>query len=360
MIKRIFERTKDSVINFRADIIHNLGYLITVCIMLLSFFREVILYIEFIVKGGYTEQIRTIMKNGGFDGFDKKITSDASVMIYSDVAGKIILSLVCIDVLIMMICYFRTSGKAKKIIMIVDLVLLAIQIVFTIVVFWIAVANVIIRKQNADELLKSLEGTSIHLSIVAISYIVLTIVSISTFLVLILITKDSRRIIGNLALALAVSYIGFPLVLYLLENAIPLLIKIVKLILVICIFFVLINMVRAAGSGGGKESSSSGSNSGGRTRAAAGNLSKKGEKKRQMKQRVVEENCAYIPYYNKFLGFKLWKIHGWMHDYIASDNGAATREICSLEEFEKGEFHIYESESGREIKSNEIPWMKQM
>ena len=61
---------------------------------------------------------------------------------------------------------------------------------------------------------------------------------------------------------------------------------------------------------------------------------------------------------NRTFGFKLWKIHGVMHDYIASDNGLTTREICSLEMFEKGKFHIYESESGKEIKSSQIPWMK--
>ena len=48
-----------------------------------------------------------------------------------------------------------------------------------------------------------------------------------------------------------------------------------------------------------------------------------------------------------------------MHDYIASDNGLTTREVCSLEMFAKGKFHIYESESGKEIKSTKIPWMKQ-
>lgn len=48
-----------------------------------------------------------------------------------------------------------------------------------------------------------------------------------------------------------------------------------------------------------------------------------------------------------------------MHDYIASDNGLIIREICSLEMFEKVKFHIYESESGKGIKSSQISWMKQ-
>lgn len=91
-----------------------------------------------------------------------------------------------------------------------------------------------------------------------------------------------------------------------------------------------------------------------------GNLSENGEKKRQNKGLVIEETCAYVPYFNRTLGFKLWKVHGMTHDYIASANGFRfiTREVCDLEMFEKGKFHIYESESGKEIKSNQIPWMK--
>ena len=63
--------------------------------------------------------------------------------------------------------------------------------------------------------------------------------------------------------------------------------------------------------------------------------------------------------------FFLWMMwnqngrNGNFNDYVASDNGAMIREICSLELFEKGEFHIYEAESGREVKSSEIPWKKQ-
>lgn len=89
-----------------------------------------------------------------------------------------------------------------------------------------------------------------------------------------------------------------------------------------------------------------------------GNLSESEESKRKKDELVIEETRAYIPDLNRTFGFKLWKVHGMMNDYIASDNGITTREICSLEWFEKGKFHIYESESGREIKSSEIPWMK--
>lgn len=36
----------------------------------------------------------------------------------------------------------------------------------------------------------------------------------------------------------------------------------------------------------------------------------------------------------------------------------ATRRICSIRALEKGEYHIYDKKSGREITSAEIPWKK--
>ena len=65
---------------------------------------------------------------------------------------------------------------------------------------------------------------------------------------------------------------------------------------------------------------------------------------------VIEDTCAYVLGFNRTLGFKLWKVHGILHDYIAGDNGAGTREIGSLEMFEKGKYHIYESESEKRLR----------
>ena len=130
----------------------------------------------------------------------------------------------------------------------------------------------------------------------------------------------------------------------------------VALVVIGALIFFGIKIVASSGGEGGSSPSSSDSSSGGGSWSSShnekkvntGNLSERGEKKRANKELVIEETCAYVPYFNRTLGFKLWKVHGMI-----------TREICSLEWFEKGKFHIYESESGREIKSSEIPWMKQ-
>ncbi len=48
----------------------------------------------------------------------------------------------------------------------------------------------------------------------------------------------------------------------------------------------------------------------------------------------------------------------WREDYIELHTSVATRRICSIKALEKGEYHIYDKKSGREITSTEIPWKK--
>ena len=71
------------------------------------------------------------------------------------------------------------------------------------------------------------------------------------------------------------------------------------------------------------------------------------------------KDSAYISNLNEALGIQLIKVHGTFGDYIELDNKVVNRKICSLEALEKGKFHIYDERTGREIKSNEIPWRKQ-
>lgn len=373
MIKNIFERTKESVRDFTSDPINNLGFLIPILIGMITFISGVISYIRFIVAGGYVNQVNATKEFGVFSGYDEKFTSGTTGMITAGVVGKIILVLIGIEFVLMLINYFRTSGKAKRIVMIVDLVVMVIQIVLTTAVFWIAIGNLVVSEEAAYEALKPFDGISINPKAILITYAVITLASLICFLVLVLITKDSRWMIGYSAIALAVAYIGLPLVFLFLQNVIPLATGAIALAIIALVLFIIFKVVLAgggesgnAGSTGSTHSSSVSSSSGGgwfsdddTKKVNTGNLSEAGEKKRKNKDLVIEETCAYIPYFNRTLGFKLWKVHGMMHDYVASDNGLTTREVCSLELFEKGKFHIYESESGKEIKSNQIPWMKQ-
>lgn len=372
MIKEIFERTKESIRDFKFNPIDNLGYLIPVLIGLITFVSGAVAYVKFIVGGGYVRQVNATKEFGLFDGYDDKFTSGTTGLITEGVIGKIILILVCVEFLLMMINYFRSSGKAKRIIMIVDLVIMGVQIALTTTVFWMAIGNLVISQKAAYEALKPFKGVPINPKAILITYVVLTLVSLITFLILVIITKECRWMIGYSAIALVVAYIGIPLVFLFLQNVIPLATGAVALIIMLGVIYGVFKVILTNGSDGGSysgeaaalidsgnsyssSSSSSWSFENNSNKEIMGNQSERVEKKRPKDKLVIEDTCAYVPCFNK--GFKLWKIHGVMHDYIASDNGIINKEICGLEAFERGRFRIFESETGYEIKSGQIPWM---
>lgn len=371
MIKEIFERTTESIRDFKLNPIDNLGYLIPVLIGLITFVSGVAAYVKFIVDGGYVRQVSATKEFGLFDRYDEKFTSGTTGMITGGVIGRIILILVCVEFLLLMINYFRVSGKAKRIIMIVDLVILGVQIALTTTVFWMAIGNLVISQEAAYEALKPLEDVPINPKTILITYVVVTLVSLITFLILVLITKECRWMIGYSAIALVVAYVGIPLVFLFLQNVIPLATGAVALTIILGVIYGVLKMILTNGSDSGSysgdgaslndsgnsysSSSSSSWNFESNNKEIMGNQSDRVEKKRPKDKLIIEDTCAYVPCFNK--GFKLWKVHGVMHDYIASDNGIINKEICGLEAFERGRFRIFESETGYEIKSGQIPWM---
>ena len=259
MIRDIFERTKESVKDFTSDPIKNLGYLIPILIGLITFISGVISYIKFIVDGGYVNQVNATKEFGLFSGYDEKFTSGTTGMITAGIVGKIILTFICIEFILLLINYFRTSGKAKRIIMVVDLIVMGIQIVLTTAVFWIAIGNLVVSEEAAYEALKPFEGISINPKAILITYAVVTLASLICFLVLVLITRDCRWMIGYSAIALAVAYIGLPLIFLFLQNIIPLATGAIALAIIALVIFLGFKIFL----GGDGESSSSGSYSSG-------------------------------------------------------------------------------------------------
>lgn len=55
----------------------------------------------------------------------------------------------------------------------------------------------------------------------------------------------------------------------------------------------------------------------------------------------MSSNDHYIVDYQKFGGIKLYKVHGFMGDYIELDNSVVERKVCSLEEARSGKHKFY-------------------
>lgn len=369
-VKSISERAVYSAKRFKEEPIRNLAYLLVIAMALTAIISGVVSYIMFVAQGGYSQQIE-LLKNSGFDGISAGFTNGTVGLIASGITSKVICGLVLAEFVVMMISYFKNNSKVKRIIMIVDLVFCAIVIALATVVFWIAVGELVITEQDAYKYFGAFDGMTINLRAILITYLVVVAISFITYSVLILTTRECRWMIGYTTLALLFANIAVPFFFLVLENIIPLVTGAITLvvigIIISLVFGIGLSSSTSEGSSVSSSSATSHMSSGGsgwffsesEKKVNTGNLSERGEQKRKNKGSVIEETCAYIPDINKMLGVKLWKIHGLTHDYIAIDNYVVTREICSLDMFEKGKFHIYESETGREIKSSEIPWMKQ-
>ena len=111
-IKSIFRKTKESIINFTASPISNLGFLIPIMIGSIAFISGVVTYIMFIKNGGYVTQVDIFKEYGLYDGVGQTFTTGTTGLIVTGVVGRIICGLVIVEFIIMMIKYFQKSGKA--------------------------------------------------------------------------------------------------------------------------------------------------------------------------------------------------------------------------------------------------------
>ena len=187
-----------------------------------------------------------------------------------------------------------------------------------------------------------------------------TILGISLLLNMILIYKSKYKfMLKEFAFAALTSLVIVPAFLWILENIISVL---VTSIFVIIIIFVLLKFVfiekKDNSASSKKDYMHKYGDATNKNNESATHKSNLVEKEKTKPEPPKSENCAYITDFNKFAGIKLYKVHGVMHDYIATDNGLVDRELCSLSDYEKGKFHIYEEKTKREIKSEEIPWKK--
>lgn len=232
-IKSVYGRTKEAIMHFKDDLINNLGFLIPIAMCLIVFISGVVTYIMFIANGGYAAQVAIIDENGLIDGVEKAFTTGTVGLILSGIVGKIIIGSIIVEFIILLVDYFKTSGKAKTIIMVIDLVLLMIQISFTAIIIRNVIDKINISWEEAYEYLSTLNNLTINHKAIFVTYVVLCLISLVTFIVLILITKECRSMVGCTFSSLIFATVVVPLVFLLIENILPIVSIIV--VMVICI-----------------------------------------------------------------------------------------------------------------------------
>ena len=334
---------KESLQDFRENPMEGLIFLLPVVILGISIVSGIVGYVSFIRQNGYKNQFAVIKSEGIMESF----TKGTSTFGIKGPIGTTIIILLIIQVLVMLIAYFINSdGNAAMITDIVGVVVLIGGICLT---QWqeYNLGTSFIRG------IISFIGKYKELDIDHVEEIVLGCMGIAAIALIIgfgiLLAREYEEGVLLTLFCAAMNYIAIPLIILFLENIIPLLILIVVGIIII------IGLVIGLGESGG---SSVGESSVSRTESSSSRntTSKKAEPEKTQERKA---NSSYIENYNETGGSCLHKVKSsWGEDYIESDNSLVTRRICSIKALEKGEYHIYDKKSGREITSAEIPWKK--
>ena len=350
-IKNSYLETVCRIKNFKDDPIGSLNYLINVVVFLMAIIGGIVSYIVFITNGVYAEHIE-IFKENGIGGMSEAFTFGTIACFTKGIPGIIAICLIITNIILSTIAYIKVSGIFKKVAIIIDLSIFTLSGAF--LVFFDAVGKGLFGTDfNSDNIFIQLFNKINNMETFVLVLMGIFAGSALLLIVLLIITHESRGMFYNTFLNSILYFAAAPLLVLFLENIIPLVSSALYVALFCVILFVIIKVILSSGAGGDSASSSNGGFSGSSKSSGSTGAPKPATPK--PKDRVVtEKDRAYVP-----KGLKVVRVKGLMHDYVATENFVGvTYELCSVEALEKDKFHIFETESGREITKYEIPWQK--
>ncbi|MBB2182797.1 hypothetical protein H0486_07900 [Lachnospiraceae bacterium MD1] len=352
-MKMYLKKIKNSVRNFKVNPIDNLAVIIPALIVLTMVIGWIVAFIMFIVDGGYLKQITQIRLSGfGFDGVKKSLTNGTIHILYGSFVGTIVKVLLCSQSIIILISFFKKATKVKRVIMIIDLVIAGIIIVGILLLIWLYIGKIRLSDSQIISLINFLNGIDKQKKQLFLIVLVVVVVAIVISALVLILTSESKWMFKDGSLA-ALSFLLFPLALLLVENIIPLIVGALFLAIIACVIWLILYLVASGGLSSGEGASSASSSS---VSSSSGYSSYSGtsSKKQADAVKMKDKNCEYVDL--GFLGMKLYRVRGILHDYVERDNGVGTGEVCSLDDLRKGNFHIYDKATGKEIKECDIPW----
>lgn len=333
-IKADFRKTIDSIKAFIKTPLNAAAHLIPIAMTLTALVGFVVALVRFATKGGFVNQVNLVKELGAQAGAQAGFTLGTVNIMFKRMVPIVVCSLLLLEIVVLVLSYFKTESKTKAIIATCCLgsgILLCL-------VHWYGFHLHYSYAPN------KMPGYALINVLVVLA--ILGVLAVITFLILMLISQQRRDWLRTL-MALVVSFGFFPLLLLFIENAVPLAVGILYVAIAL-IITVAVVMFAFFGFAFGSPSDTEGNSS---TKTAK-------PKDEAAVQPPKDKNCAYIQDYNVWGGFKLYKVRGILHDYIAQDNGVASREVCSLDMLRNGTFKIYDAKSGRRITEAEIPWQR--
>lgn len=176
----------------------------------------IVLLVIFVAGGGYPAQIEAIK---GIDSVESAFTSGTVPFFYRSAVGGIMLFFLSLSVLFMLIEYFVLSSVVKKIVMAVDLLLLAaFSTAFTV----LALRMGSLGLKGSEDFALRLERIERLLHVTNVEQVVLILMAAMAVTVIILMILSDKKILSKILVSGILSFGILPLLLLLVENVLAL------------------------------------------------------------------------------------------------------------------------------------------
>ncbi len=318
--------------------VDNLGYLLCEFVVFVSALYGGYLWLYFTFSGGYQGSIENI-KNGDFHALIQ-LHGELGSRYYSGIPFIILTGLLCIALVAVVVKGLHYRGQAARCILLVLLIICVIAMLCA-VIFPYCIDYFAQNEQIYNYIVTvGLEQIEKIWSWVTVAIACCTLIT----LCIICYGKKVREDGQFWLITCLITTAGIPLLISILENILGLTGFGIILALIAAVFWVFSHGESETNVSSSTASSAKSSGCSGSSRIYA--------KSRPSSQKP--KNTEYVD--RGFLGCKVYRVHGMVHDYIEYDNGVGTREICSLDDFRKGKFHIIDKATKRTIQEHEIPW----
>lgn len=313
--------------NMRKQPLKSLAQIFPLMMVLTSLIGFIVAIVIFIVSGGYSEQIAKI-KDDLLGGMLEGFTFGTVEILISGIVPTIIFIIFFAEITILVILYFNSEDKVKKII--VSVCLGIGSIFFLGAGFILAVGFGLISSEKSErilmELLVSLDGMKKDSLVTGLIIIALIgVISLIVFIILMFVSQN-RWIIKHSACALLITYIIFPLTLILVENIIPMFIGLIAFVFIGGALLVIGKIFLCGGDG----SSVSDNFDSSHLSTTRNNITDKPKERYQRKVELQLNTMFWVD--NNYMGCKC---------VFYKNNINADSSACTVYEFEKGEVAIY-------------------
>lgn len=356
-MNKIIHRITDFKEKFQKEPLNAIGIAVPAAMVFFSVIGAIVGLFRFISADGYAAQL-ALMKTDifDFDSISESFTKGTVSILYGGFFGSMAISLAILQLLLILYRYFRTVTKVKKALMIIALAAAGIMMAGKEFVRLIYIGQIdFFSLPEAVQYVvpRLVEGEYAQVS--GLLFCAAALVILISFVKLVCSSEGRDAFYAGCRAGLW-SFVILPLILLLAENVVPLTVGIGKFLLlgVVVIIVVILGWIllgEAEGSSGTSTASA------GSSRDAGKQLNVKAYRPANKETHSeTKDNCRYVD--RGFLGFKLYRVHGILHDYVEQSNGIGQSEICSLYDLRKGKFHIYDQATKKEIREEEIPWRK--